>query len=92
MNITITDLVLLATGTLVIIFRKQYAGFVMRYHRKRLQRMKKTKAKLQKYPEEVQSKAWSVANRYTEIMSIIIGAFFVIMSILSMLGILERKP
>ena len=84
------DFVFLTVGILVIIFRKRFAAFVMRYHLKRLQHMKRTKAKLERYPEEVRSKAESAATLYTEIMCIIVGAGFVIMSILSLLGILER--
>ena len=90
-NIMTDDFVLLTVGILVIIFRKRFAAFIMRYHLKRLKHMKRTKAKLEKYPEKVRSKAESTANLYTEILCIIIGAGFVIMSILSLLGILERR-
>jgi uncharacterized membrane protein len=90
-NILTHDLVFLAIGVLVIIFRKQFTAFVMRYHQRRLQHMKRTESKLQRYPEKSQMKAWSTANRFTEIMLIIIGAGFVIMSMLSLLGILEHR-
>jgi len=90
-NIMTDDFVLLTVGILAIIFRKQFAAFIMRYHLKRLRHMKRTKAKLEKYPEKVRSKADSAANLYTEIMIIIIGVGFVIMSMLSILGILDRR-
>ncbi|MHC4124362.1 MAG: hypothetical protein ACYSSI_12365 [Planctomycetota bacterium] len=90
-DIMTDDFVFLTVGILVIIFRKQFAAFIMRYHLKRLQHMKRTKVKLEKYPEKVRSKAESAANLYTEIMIIIIGVGFIIMSMLSILGILKRK-
>jgi hypothetical protein len=86
----VKEFAFLMVGILLIVFRKKFAMFVMWYHQRRLQRLKRTKHKLQEYPQEVQSKAWLAANRFTEVISFIVGLFFIVGVVLVWLGIIKR--
>lgn len=84
----IDNLIFLIVGILLILFRKEFARFVMWYHRRRWHRRKQVKNGAKEYSKE----AWSAGERFAQVLTIVVGSFFVILSLLSLLGILKEKP